>query len=422
MCADLIHHGHLNVIGRARELGDVIIGLITDEAAASYKRLPYLPYDQRKSIIENIKGVSLVVPQTTLDYTDNLREHQPDFVVHGDDWKDGIQAAARQNVIDVLSEWGGELVEVAYTDGISSSQLNARIREIGTTPDVRLKRLRRLLNAKKLTRAIEAHNGLSGLIAEGTSYSGDDGVQEFDAIWSSSLTNSLSKGKPDIEAVDLTSQLVILNDILEVTTKPIIFDGDTGGEPEHFYFTVRTLERHGVSALIIEDKTGLKQNSLLGSEVPQTLDSIESFSNKIRVGKKAQITDDFMIIARLESLILGESMESALNRAEAYIEAGADAIMIHSKKTEPDEILEFCKRFKNLPVQRPLVAVPTTYNEIHENELAEAGVKIVIYANQLLRSAYPAMQETALSILKHGRAYECQDKLTPVKEVFKIIP
>lgn len=422
MCADLIHHGHLNVIDKARSLGEVVVGLITDEAMASYKRLPYLPYEHRRIIVENIKGVSNVVPQETLDYTPNLCKYKPDYVVHGDDWQTGIQAAVRQKVIEILAEWGGKLVEVAYTEGISSTQLIARAKEIGTTPDIRLKRLRRLINAKDLVRVIEAHSGLTGLIAETASHVEDGKTREFDAIWLSSLTNSLNKGKPDIEAVDLTAQLVTLNEILEVTTKPIIFDGDTGGEPEHFHFTVRTLERHGVSAVIIKDKTRLKRNSMLGTEVPQRLSSIESFSNKIQAGKKAKITDNFMVIARIESLILGGTVEEALQRAEAYMAAGADAIMIHSRQETAEQVLAFCEGFKELSMQRPLVAVPTSYNQIHESELTAAGIKVVIYANQLLRSAYPSMVETATSILEHGRVQECRDRLAPIKDILDIVP
>jgi phosphoenolpyruvate phosphomutase len=421
MSADLIHHGHLNVIAKAQALGTVTVGVLTDEAIASFKRLPYLTFEQRSSIIENIKGVARVIPQETLDYTPNLEALKPDFVVHGDDWNTGIQAPVRRKVIDILAQWGGELVEVEYTGGVSSTQLQGRLREIGTTPDIRLKRLRRLIASKEYVRVIEAHSGLSGLIAENTSISIENKNREFDAIWLSSLTNSFVKGKPDIETVDLTAQLVSLNDILEVTTKPIIFDGNTGGGPEQFHFTVRTLERHGVSAVIIEDKTGLKRNSLLGTSVPQRLDSIESFSNKISTGKKAQITDDFMVIARLECLILGGEQQEALERAEAYIEAGADAIMIHSQKERADQALSFCSAYGNLPVQRPLVAVPTSYNEIHESELAAVGVKVVIYANQLLRSAYPAMEKTAKAILEHGRAHECQSNMTPIKDIFDIV-
>jgi len=368
MSADLIHPGHLNIIKEAQKYGYLIVGLLTDKAIGSYKRLPYLNFEQRKTIIEAIKGVEEVVPQETLDYTDNLKKIKPDFVVHGDDWKTGIQQKTRNKVIEVLKEWGGKLIDVPYTKGISSTQLNTNIKEIGTTPEIRLKQLRRLIDSKPIVRAIEAHNGLSGLIVENT-YSEVNGVRhEFDAMWSSSLTDSTSKGKPDIEAVDITTRLHDLNNILEVTTKPIIYDGDTGGKTEHFVFTVRTLERLGISAIIIEDKIGLKKNSLFGTEVAQNQDSIENFSHKISMGKKAQITEDFMIIARLESLILKQGMEDALIRARAYIEAGADGIMIHSKEKTPDEILEFCDKYDLFDLKVPLIVVPTTYNQIYEKE------------------------------------------------------
>lgn len=422
LSADLIHPGHLNIIGEARKLGCVIVGLLTDSAIASYKRLPFLNYEQRKIIVENIKGVNEVVPQSTLDYTDNLRKYKPDFVVHGDDWKTGIQKQTREKVLEVLREWGGKLKEVSYTKGISSTKLNENIKEIGTTPEIRMKRLRRLIDVKPIVRVIEAHNGLTGLIVENTVVEINGIKREFDAMWSSSLIDSTSKGKPDIEAVDITTRLHDLNDILEVTTKPIIYDGDTGGKPEHFVFSVKTLERLGISAIIIEDKVGLKKNSLFGTEVKQTQDSIENFCHKILMGKKAQVTDDFMIIARIESLILKNGLDDALKRAKAYIDSGADGIMIHSKEKIPNEIIEFCKEYKKFEQKVPLVAVPTTYNQILEDELIEAGVNVVIYANHLLRSAYPAMLEVAKSILTNGRSFEVNSKCLPIKEILTLIP
>jgi len=422
MSADLVHPGHLNVIKRAAELGEVIVGLLTDEAVAGYKRLPYMSYEQRRVVIESIKGVSRVIPQTTLDYVANLRMLKPDYVVHGDDWRSGVQRSIRERVIQVLAEWGGKLVEVEYTKGISSTQLNKVLKEIGTTPDIRLRKLRRMLKAKKIVRLLEIHNGLTGLIVENI-FVDDNGVRrEFDGMWASSLTDSTAKGKPDIEAVDLTSRMHTLNDVLEVTTKPIIYDGDTGGKPEHFVFTVKTLERMGVSAVIIEDKVGLKRNSLFGTSVPQTQDAIENFSQKISAGKKAQLTDEFMIIARIESLILGHGVKDALTRAQAYIDAGADGIMIHSCDKDPSEVLDFCRQYRNLDLKVPLVAVPTSYNHVTEDELAEAGVSIVIYANHLLRSAFPAMVKTAQSILKHGRSSIADSDLMSVNEIINLIP
>lgn len=422
MSADLIHPGHLNIIGEAVKIGKVVVGLLTDQAIASYKRLPYLDFEQRKIIMENIKGVDSVVPQETLDYRPNLRNIKPDFVVHGDDWKEGVQQQTRQQVIDVLKEWGGELVEVPYTKGISSTQLNNMLKQIGTTPDIRLKLLKRLINSKKIVRVIEAHSGLSGLIVEHTRVNVNNEQREFDCMWASSLTDSTSKGKPDIEAVDITARLGNINDLLEVTTKPIIFDGDTGGKIEHFVFTVRTLERLGVSAIIIEDKVGLKKNSLFGTDVVQEQDSVENFCVKIRAGKRAQVTNAFMIISRIESLILKQGMDDAIHRAQAYIEAGADGIMIHSKEKTPDEILEFCRLYKKFQYKVPLVVVPSSYDIISEDELISAGVNIVIYANQLLRSAYPAMVETAKSILTYKRAYETRNNMMSIKEVLTLIP
>ena len=422
MSADLIHPGHLNIIKEASKLGEVTIGLLTDKAIASYKRLPTLKYEQRKIVIENIKGVQKVVPQEELDYTFNLEKYKPDFVVHGDDWKTGIQSKTRQKVIDTLAQWGGKLVEVPYTPGISSTQLNQSIKEIGTTPEVRMGKLRRLIDAKPIVKAMEAHNGLTGLIVENLNVEVNSQKREFDAMWLSSLTYSTAKGMPDIEAVDVTSRLQGLNDILEVTTKPIIYDGDTGGIAEHFVFTIRSLERLGVSAIIIEDKTGLKKNSLFGTEVSQTQDSIENFCAKIRAGKRAQVTKDFMIIARIESLILDQGMDDALKRAEAYIEAGADGIMIHSRQKDGEEILDFCEHYNKFEKRAPLVAVPSSYNHIKEQQLIEAGVNIVIYANHLLRAAYPAMMDVAKGILINERSLEVTDKCMSIKDILELIP
>jgi len=424
MSADLIHPGHLNIIKEAHKLGDVIVGLLTDAAIASYKRLPYLTYEQREMVVKNLVGVKKVVSQNTLDYVPNLRKFKPDYVVHGDDWKTGVQRETRERVIKTLKDWCGKLVEPGYTSGISSTMLNAAVREVGTTPQVRMRQLRRLLSAKSLVRIIEAHNGLSSLIAENVKVVSGMAEKEFDGIWLSSLTDSTAKGKPDIECVDLTSRMNTLNDILEVTTKPIIYDGDSGGITEHFVFMVRTLERLGVSAVIIEDKKGLKQNSLLelqsGGEQKQ--ESIENMCSKIKTGKRSQVTDDFMIIARIESLILKAGMEDAVRRAKAYIEAGADGIMIHSKEGIPKEILDFCDIYSKLDNRVPLVAVPSTYSQVTEQELAEAKVRIVIYANQMLRSAYPAMVETAESILKNERAQEAEKACMPVDEIVRLIP
>lgn len=422
MSADLVHPGHLNIISHGAELGEVTVGLLTDKAIASYKRVPFMSFEQRHQVIAAIKGVARVVPQETLDYVPNLRKYKPDYVVHGDDWREGVQQETRARVMAALEEWGGSLVEVPYTPGISSTRLHGAMKEIGTTPDIRRNALRRMLNAKPIVRFADLHNALSGLIIENTFVNTPNGRREFDGMWASSLTDSTAKGKPDIEAVDVSSRMATLNEVLEVTTKPIIYDGDTGGKPEHFVFTVRTLERLGVSAVIIEDKTGLKKNSLFGTDVEQTLDSIEAFSAKIQAGKKAQATDEFMIIARLESLILGMGVDHAMERAHAFLEAGADGIMIHSRDKTPDEVFEFCARYNKLPNRKTLVAVPSSYNKVTEEQLQANGVNIVIYANQLLRSAYPAMVNTAKSILTHGRSAEADADMMPISEILELIP
>ena len=429
MSADLIHPGHLNIIKNARAIidqaggGTLTVGLLTDKAIASYKRLPFMTFEQRKEVIQNIKGVDEVIPQETLDYVPNLEKLKPDYVLHGDDWKEGVQANTRQRIIDVMKKWNGKVIDVPYTKGISSTQLNKALKEIGTTPELRCHRLRRLLDSKDIVTILEAHNGLSGLIVENVSVNENGKKKEFDGIWISSLTQSAALGKPDIGYLDTTSRMSTLNDVLEVTTKPIIYDGDNGGPQEHFKFTVKTLERLGVSAIIIEDKVGLKKNSLFGTEVFQEQDTPEDFAQKIKVGKQAQVTDDFMIIARIESLILEKGMDDAINRAKVYLEAGADGIMIHSRQKTFDEIKEFATIYNKLPNRKPLVVVPSSYSQVTEQELVENGINVVIYANHLLRAAYPAMVNTAKSILEHHRCKEASEQLCmPIKEVITLIP
>lgn len=422
MSADIIHHGHINIIAEARKHGRVIVGLLTDQAIASYKRVPLLTWEQRRAIVENLKGVDEVVPQEALDYVPNLRRYRPDVVVHGTDWREGVQQRTRARVIEALAEWGGELVEPEYTPDVSSSKLIANELQRGTTPGQRLRRLRRMLEIKPLIRAIEVHNGLTALIVEQVRVNEDGAVREFDAMWSSSLTDSLAKGKPDIEAVDPTSRVVTVDQIFEVTTKPMIFDGDSGGPAERFVFLVKTLERLGVSAVIIEDKIGLKRNSLFGTTEAQQQDSIEGFGQKLTAGKRAQVTEEFMIIARIESLIAGAGQEDALRRAKAYIDAGADGIMIHSAQKDRAEIVSFMDEYAKLSNRVPLVVVPSSYNSITEEELAERGANIVIYANHLIRSAYPAMWRTAETILRHHRSLEADEFMLPISEALRLVP
>jgi phosphoenolpyruvate mutase len=421
MSADVLHVGHLNVIEKAQKLGEVIVGLLSDEAVASYKRVPLMNYEDRFRLIENIKGVSKVVIQDSLDYTKNLRSIQPKFVVHGDDWKNGVQVKVREKVINVLKEWGGELIEIPYTDGISSTLLKASIRDVGITPQNRLDSLRKILKVKKHLRVIDVHSALSGLIIENLEVKKAEETVFFDAMWSSSLVDSTFRGKPDDESVDISSRVAGLQAILDVTTKPIIFDADTGGKVEHFRHTVRTLERNGVSAVIIEDKTGLKQNSLLGLSVTQVQADPDDFADKISSGKKIQTTSEFMIIARIESLVLESGMDDAIDRARKYLNAGADGIMIHSKSSEADEVLFFAKEYKKFSDGQALVVVPTTFNKITDKELFKAGFNIVIYANHLLRSTYPSMVRTAESILNSGRTLEISNELWPVKDILSYI-
>ncbi|MDD6507269.1 MAG: phosphoenolpyruvate mutase [Prevotellaceae bacterium] len=423
MIGDIIHPGLINIINEGAKYGDVMIGLFTDKAIATHRRLPYLNYEQRKNVIENLKGVACVVPQDEWSYVENLKRYKPDYIIHGDDWQKGSDRFIRDEVFKVMKALGGEVIEIPYTRGVSDSSLKEEIATLGVTPQIRLSSLRRLLACKPVTRILESHNGLTGLIIEHLKVDVDGQEREFDGLWASSLTDSTSKGKPDIEAVDLTTRLHDLNDALEVTTKPIIFDGDTGGKVEHFGFTVRTLERLGISAVIIEDKVGLKQNSLFGTDAVQTQDTIEGFCHKIQVGKEAQITRDFMIISRCESLIAGKSVDDALERCHAYVAAGADGVMIHSKDKSGEDIKSFCQRFREKDAHTPIVAVPTTYNQFTEEELANWGINIVIYANHMLRSAYPAMVKCATSILEHSRSMEAAEQYCmPIKDILNLIP
>ena len=423
MIGDIMHPGLINIINEATKYGDVMIGLYTDKAIATHKRLPYLTYEQRKQVIESIKGVSTIVPQDDWSYVPNLEKYKPAYIIHGDDWQYGPDKYIRDEVFKTMEKLGGEVIEIPYTKGISASSLKEAIDSLGVTPQARLASLRRFISAKPIVRIMESHCGLTGLIIEHTKVEVGDEIREFDGMWASSLTDSTSKGKPDIEAVDLTTRLHDLNDSLEVTTKPVIYDGDTGGKTEHFVFTVRTLERLGVSAVIIEDKVGLKQNSLFGTDAVQTQDSIEGFCAKIKAGKEAQVTRDFMIISRCESLIAGKPVDDALERCHAYVATGADGIMIHSKNKDGMDIKEFCQRFREVDDHTPIVAVPTTYGQFTEAELAEWGINIVIYANHMLRSAYPAMVKCAERILETTRCQEASEEYCmPIKQILNLIP
>lgn len=424
MCfsTDILHSGHIEIINRAKRLGKLIIGLLSDEAIVTYKRYPLVPYSERKSIFENISGVYKVVEQSELSYRKNLEKYKPDYVVHGDDWQSGFQKPIRDEVISILENYGGKLVEFPYSNDEKFEKLEKRTRAELSTPDVRRSRLRTVLAMKGTISAMEAHSGLTGLIVENTKIEENGGTRQFDAMWISSLCDSTAKGKPDIELVDMTSRFRTIDDICEVTTKPIIFDGDTGGLTEHFVYTVRSLERMGVSMIIIEDKTGLKKNSLFGTEVIQTQASIPDFCEKIKAGKKAQRTKEFMICARIESLILEKGMDDALERAFAFTEAGADAIMIHSRKKDPAEIFEFVEKFRAKDKTTPIVVVPTSFNTVTEEEFKERGVNIVIYANQLTRTSFPAMKNAAEIILKNHRAKECDDICMSFKEIIRLIP
>ncbi|MBO7563771.1 MAG: phosphoenolpyruvate mutase [Clostridiales bacterium] len=420
-CTDVIHEGHLNIINEAGKLGRIIVGCLSDQALIRYNKFPTISQEERMRLYRTIPGVDQVVLQEQMYYDDVIELIHPDYVVHGDNWKEGPESSIREHVSELLSSYGGQVVDIPYTFNDKVRKIDLQLREKLAMPEYRRKRLRQLIEMTPIVKAMEAHSGLTGLIVEKTVVEHEGKLDQFDAMWVSSLCDSTAKGKPDIELVDMTSRFRTIEDITEVTTKPIIFDGDTGGLTEHFVYTVRSLERMGVSAVIIEDKKGLKKNSLFGTEVKQTQATIEEFSEKIAAGKKAQLTDDFMIIARIESLILEQGMEDALARAFAFVKAGADGIMIHSRKKDPAEICEFCDKFRAVDPKTPIVVVPTSFNTITEEELASHGVNIVIYANQLTRSAFPAMQQTAEDILRYHRAKEVDDRLMSIKNIITLI-
>ena len=422
MSADVFHHGHINIIKEARKYGDVIVGLLNDKAVADHKRLPYLNWENRKQIIENIKGVTEVFEQKEWDYAPTILKYKPEYMVHGTDWLEGPLAPYRDLAIKALETYGGKLIEVEYTKDVSSTGLTLNQKILGTTPELRKASLKRLLNAKNIVRIMEAHNPLSALILENLVINNNNKTKQFDGFWSSSLTDSTSQGKPDIEALDINIRLNNINNIFDVTTKPLIMDADTGGKTEHFELNVRSMERLGISAVIIEDKKGLKKNSLFGNEVKQEQETKELFAKKIKTGINSRLSDDFMIIARIESLILEKGIEDAIERANAYIDAGVDGIMIHSKKTKPDEIFKFSKIFRKNHKFIPLVSVPSTYNIVREDELVDNGFNIVIYANQMLRAAYPAMYKVAESILKNSRSLEADKELIKIKNILELIP
>ncbi|MEG0361191.1 MAG: phosphoenolpyruvate mutase [Longicatena sp.] len=419
---DIIHDGHLNIIKEAQKYGTLIAGVLSDKAMVKFDRFPTISQAERIEQIKNLEGVSDVVLQDSVSYEKNLNELQPDYVIHGDNWIHNEQSPVREHVIETLKAWGGELIEIPYTNNESVKHIDKVMKDKLAMPEFRRKRLKQLLKIRPIVKTLEVHSGITALIAEKTIVESNDGeLDQYDAMWISSLCDSTAKGKPDIELVDMSSRMRTIDDVMDVSTKPIILDGDTGGLIEHFVYNVRTLERMGVSAVIIEDKTGLKKNSLFGNDVAQTQDTIENFSAKIKAGKEVQRSEDFMIIARIESLILDKGMDDALERAFAYVKAGADGIMIHSRKKDPTEIFTFCDKFRAIEKDIPIVVVPTSYNSVREDELAKHGINIVIYANQLTRSAFPAMQTTAVNILKNHRAKEVDDTLMSIKDIITLI-
>ena len=422
LTADYLHPGIAKVMKTAADIGPITVGLLTDEAVAARKRMPHLNWSERKLIIEQFRNVERVVPQREWLYGANIREFRPSVMVHGDDWQYSDGLALREDAIAALNSYGGKLIEIGHTPGISSTWISQKVRDMGTTPEIRRRALRRALACKPFVRIIEAHSPLAAIIVESLELDNELGRQEFDGFWSSSLADSLVLGKPDIEIVDISTRLETVNRIFDVTQMPLIIDADTGGKPEHLEVHVKSMERLGISAVIIEDKVGLKRNSLLGNDVHQEQSPIADFQEKISIARAAAFSDEFMVIARVESLVLDKGMDDALERSHEYVSAGAQGVMIHSRKKDPAEIVEFAERFRKADSLTPLIAVPTTYNEITDFELAQRGFNIVIYANQMIRAAYPAMRQAALTILQNGRSKECDSDIASVADILKLIP
>ena len=421
MAADVINSGHLNIIKQAKKYGNIVVGLFTDSAIAEYKSLPLINYQQRLEIIQSVKGINKIVKQDTWDFTKNLKKLKPDFLIHGDDWKEGIQKSMRKKVIKTLKIWNGKLIEVPYSKKTSTSKIHEKIKSLYFNTESRVSRLKRLIESKKIVRIFEAHNSLTGLIIENLKLVKNKKFLEFDGMWSSSLTDSAIRGKPDNQSVDYSTRMIGLNEILDVTNKPLIFDADNGGRIEHLPYLIRGLERAGVSAVVIEDKVGLKKNSLFKNQSGVKQDSISNFCKKLKKVNNSRLSPDLLVVARIESLILGKVIKDALKRAEAYSQAGADAILIHSKKKNSKEIFLFAKKFVKSKFYKPLVAVPSTYSKTYEKDLIKNGFKVVIYANHLLRAAYPAMVNVAKKILHNQRSHDVEKKISSIKEVINLI-
>ena len=422
LSADILHSGHINILNKASKYGDVTVGLMTDKAISEYKKIPIINFHQRKIVVQNLSMVKNVIPQETKDYRPNLRRLKPDFVIHGDDWKSGVLKESRDQVIKELKKWSGKLIEFKYTKDISSTKIKQNVFSNEYIKYNRTSILKRLIENKDLVRVIEAHSPLVGLIVENLKLIEKNKIVEFDAMWSSSLTESLIRGKPDNQSVELSTRINALSDVLDLTTKPFIFDADNGGRIEHLPYTVNSMERQGVSAIVIEDKVGLKRNSLFKNQKTAQQDTIKNFCKKISVIRKSRKSNDFFIVARIESFILGKGLNDALKRANSYSKAGADAILIHSKEKTPKQIFSFAKEFRKSRYFKPMIAVPSSYSKTYEKDLIKNGFSVVIYANHLLRASYKIMRNTALDILKKKRSFETEKNIVSVKDILMVKP
>ncbi len=402
MSADLVHPGHINLLREAASLGRVTVGLLTDRAISSYKRMPFLTFEQRRAVIEHIAFVTAVVPQDTLDYTDNLRLLRPDFVVHGDDWRNGVQAQTRRRVLDVLREWGGTLVEPPYTEGISSTALRMAAMDIGFAPGVRQRRLRRMLDCKPLVRVMQAHDGLSAHIVDRLEETTQGAPREYDAIWVDSLAGAPIRGKPDPLPFDLSSRLVTLHEILDATTKPLICNAGGAGHAAGVTAAVRTLERIGVSAIVIDTEVTDRRAvpAMAASAPPQ--DDMAAFIREIAAARDARVTPDFMIIARINDRTRDCGADRMMARAAAGVDAGADAVMCDSDPVNPDGIFDLCRRYRRLMNGHPLLVGLSGTEGLQEHDLASAGASMVVYTDTLLRAAREAMISAASQVLSCG--------------------
>jgi len=415
MVGDMLHVGHINILKTAARLGRVTVGVLTDRAVVGYKRLPLLAFEDRVRVVESIADVAAVVPQKTLSYVENLRALRPDYVVHGDDWRYGDQVSrARAEVIATLGEWGGELVEVAYTKGISSTAIHRSGAADALFSGTRQGRLRRLLAAKPTLRIVEAHSGLSAKIA--AEVRGPDGATGFDAVWQSGLTDAIHRGKSDGGAVDRGRRLQAVEEILDAGPLPLIYDGRAAGRPETVFDLTRALDKAGVSALCLGDRSDPDRT---GPEMSpaETVAQIEAV-------RAACPTGAVMAISRIVVAAPGNggsgALDRALDRALALLEAGSDAVMFDSAADTAEPILDIAARLRRQRRDVPLFAAQSDRWGAPIHRFENAGIDAVVYETHLLRATVAPMRRAATALLAEGTGPA--PDLTPLPELRGLFP